>query len=131
MLYQRWQNLFLKLCTLQSQRWKKTDLRRWNLLENLISKWENPSLVELHRLARTEMERLNHAKNANSQWIWESRKPPLIRIKKYTKLLFKKQRYILSGKPKEDGNEVSDCNKKVIYQFHHFLRKKKENGSEF
>ena len=51
--------------------------------------------------------------------------------KKNIKLLFKKQRYILSGKPKEDGNEVSDCNKKVIYQFHHFLQKKKENGSVF
>ena len=52
-------------------------------------------------------------------------------LEKNIKLLFKKQRYILSGKPKEDGNEVSDCNKKVIYQFHHFLQKKKENGSEF
>ena len=66
-------------------------------MENLISKWENPSLVELHRLARTEMERLNHAKNATSQRvnICESRKTPLIR-KKNIKLLFKKQRYIFS-----------------------------------
>ena len=109
---------------------KKTDLRRWNVLENLISKWENPSLGELHRLARDEKEKLNHVKNANSQWISESRKTPLIR-KKRSKTSFQKQRYILSGKPKEDGNEVSDCNKKVIYQFHHFLQKKKENGSEF
>ena len=55
-------------------------------MENLISKWENPSLVELHRLARTEMERLNHAKNATSQRvnICESRKTPLIRKKHKT-----------------------------------------------
>ena len=75
------------------------------------------------------MERLNHAKNANSQRISICEKR--LSLEKNIKLLFKKQRYILSSKPKEDGNEVSDCNKKVIYQFHHFLQKKKENGSEF
>ena len=85
MLYQRFQNLFLKkILPFNPSGGKKTDLRRWNVLENLISKWENPSLGELHRLARDEKEKLNHVKNANSQWISESRKTPLIRKKHKT-----------------------------------------------
>ena len=100
MLCQRLQNLFLKILYPQSQQWKKTDLRRWNVLENLISKWENPSLVELHRLARTEMERLNHAKNANSQWISisESRKTPLIRKKHKTSFQKAKKYSLMKAK---------------------------------
>ena len=95
MLYQRFQNLFLKkILPFNPSGGKKTDLRRWNVLENLISKWENPSLVELHRLARTEMERLNHAKNANSQRISICEKR--LSLEKNIKLLFKKQRYIFS-----------------------------------